>query len=79
MQAPEGYLRQLTEGGQLPCNSKKKKKKKTFLDSKPSVQLSRRQARWQEFLSRFDFKWEYRKGVLMLLTLSVAALHCSIT
>ena len=37
-------------------------KPNTFLDSKPSVQLSRRQARWQEFLSRFDFKWEYRKG-----------------
>jgi len=30
MQAPEGYLRQLTEGGQLPCNSKKKKKKKNL-------------------------------------------------
>ena len=26
------------------------------------VELSRRQVRWQEFLSRFDFKWEYRKG-----------------
>ena len=37
-------------------------KPNTYLDSKPSVQLSRRQARWQEFLSRFDFKWEYRKG-----------------
>ena len=37
-------------------------KPNTYLDSKPSVQLSRRQVRWQEFLSRFDFKWEYRKG-----------------
>jgi RNase H-like domain found in reverse transcriptase/Reverse transcriptase (RNA-dependent DNA polymerase)/Integrase zinc binding domain/Retroviral aspartyl protease len=24
--------------------------------------LSRRQARWMEFLSRFDFKWEYQPG-----------------
>ena len=37
-------------------------KPNTFLDSTPSVQLSRRQARWQEFLLRFDFKWEYCKG-----------------
>ena len=37
-------------------------KPNTYLDSKPSVQLSRTQALWQEFLSRFDFKWEYRKG-----------------
>ena len=37
-------------------------KPNTYLDSKPPVQLSRRQVRWQEFLSRFDFKWEYRKG-----------------
>ena len=36
-------------------------KPNTFLDSKPSVQLSRRQVHWQ-FLSRFDFTWEYRKG-----------------
>ncbi|KAL0053947.1 hypothetical protein WJX82_001566 [Trebouxia sp. C0006] len=32
-------------------------KPNTFLDSKPSVQLSRRQARWQELLSRFDFRF----------------------
>ena len=37
-------------------------KPNTFLDGKPSVQFSRRQARWQEFLSRFDFKWEFRMG-----------------
>jgi len=37
-------------------------KPNTYLDSKPSVQLSGRQVRWQEFLSRFDFKWEYGKG-----------------
>ena len=37
-------------------------KPNTFLDSKPSVQLSRRQVHWQQFLSRFDFTWEYRKG-----------------
>ena len=37
-------------------------KPNTFLDCKPSVQLSRRQVHWQQFLSCFDFKWEYRKG-----------------
>ena len=37
-------------------------KPNTFLDSKPAVQLSSRQVRWQHFLSRFDFQWEYRKG-----------------
>ena len=31
-------------------------KPNTYLDNKPSVQLSRRQVRWQQFLSRFDFK-----------------------
>ena len=34
----------------------------TFLHTKPAVQLSRRQTHWMEFLSRFDFVWEYRKG-----------------
>ena len=37
-------------------------KPNTFLDSKPAVQLSSRQVHWQQFLSRFDFEWEYRKG-----------------
>ena len=37
-------------------------KPNTFLDSKPSTQLSRRQVGWQALLSRFDFQWEYRKG-----------------
>jgi hypothetical protein len=37
-------------------------KPNTFLSSKPAVQLTRRQVHWQEFLSRFDFTWEYRKG-----------------
>ena len=32
----------------------------TYLDSKPD--LSRRQARWYEFLSRFNYKWKYRPG-----------------
>ena len=32
----------------------------TFLPTQPT--LSRRQARWAEFLSRFRFKWEYRPG-----------------
>jgi hypothetical protein len=32
----------------------------TFLDTQ--VNLSRRQARWSEFLSRFKFDWEYRPG-----------------
>ena len=38
-------------------------KPNTFLDTKPAVQLSGRQVRWQQFLSRFDFQWEYRKGL----------------
>ena len=38
-------------------------KPNTFLDSNPAVQLSSRQVRWQEFLARFHFEWEYRKGV----------------
>lgn len=38
-------------------------KPNTFLDTKPSTQLSRRQVGWQQFLSRFDYRWEYRKGV----------------
>ena len=35
---------------------------KTFLISKPAVQLTRRQVRWQEFLSNIKFEWEYIKG-----------------
>ena len=31
-------------------------------DQKSAEQLSRRQARWMERLSRFTFKWEYRPG-----------------
>lgn len=35
----------------------------TYLqDQKSSNLLSRRQARWMEFLSRFSFTWEYRPG-----------------
>ena len=37
-------------------------KPNTFLNSKPPTLLSRRQVRWQAFLSRLDFEWEYRKG-----------------
>ena len=37
-------------------------KPNTFLSSKPAVQLTRRQVHWQEFLSRFDFTWDYIKG-----------------
>ena len=37
-------------------------KPNTFLDIKPSTQLSRRQVDWQACLSRFDLQWEYRKG-----------------
>jgi hypothetical protein len=32
----------------------------TFFDTE--VNMSRRQARWSEFLSRFEFDWEYRSG-----------------
>lgn len=38
-------------------------KPNTFLSSKPPTQLSRRQVGWQQFLSRFEYKWEYRKGI----------------
>ena len=34
----------------------------TFLDTKSTEQFSRRQARWQIELSRFDLKWVYEKG-----------------
>jgi hypothetical protein len=27
------------------------------------TQMSRRQVGWQQFLSRFDYQWEYRKGI----------------
>ena len=37
-------------------------KPNTFPDSKPAVPLSSRQVHWQQFLSRFDIEWEYRKG-----------------
>jgi hypothetical protein len=32
----------------------------TFLQTQ--VQLSRRQARWMEFMSRFNYKWQYKPG-----------------
>ena len=52
-------------------------KPNTFLDSKPSVQLSRRQVHWQQFLSRFDFHMGISQGlVLMWLIRSAATLHC---
>jgi len=38
-------------------------KPNTFLDTKPPTQLSRRQVGWQQFLARFDYTWEYRKGI----------------
>lgn len=31
-------------------------------DHNPLIYLSRRQARWMEFFSRFHYKWEYRPG-----------------
>ena len=34
----------------------------TYLDSKPAVQLSSRQVRWHEFLSRSHFAWEHDIG-----------------
>ena len=37
-------------------------KPNAFLTSKPAVQLTSRQVRWQEFLSRSDFSLEYVKG-----------------
>lgn len=36
----------------------------TFLDTQPS--LSRRQARWQDFLSRFHFTWKFLPCVIIL-------------
>ena len=38
-------------------------KPNTYLHSKPAVQLSSRQVRRLEILSRFHFAWEYCKGV----------------
>jgi hypothetical protein len=32
----------------------------TYFDTKP--ELSRREARWQEYLSQFDFRWQYLPG-----------------
>jgi hypothetical protein len=32
------------------------------LDTKPPAQLSRRQVRWQQSMSRFDYTWAWRKG-----------------
>jgi transposase InsO family protein len=38
-------------------------KPNTVLDTKPPVQLSRRQVRWQDLLTRFQpYKWEHRQG-----------------
>lgn len=37
-------------------------KPNTYLDTKSHEQLTPRQVRWQQFLSRFHFDWEYRKG-----------------
>ena len=37
-------------------------KPNTYLDTKSHEQLTSRQVRWQQFLSRFHFDWEYRKG-----------------
>ena len=33
------------------------------LDTKSPTQLSRRQVRWQQFLSRCEFDWERRAGI----------------
>ena len=37
-------------------------KPKVILNTRPPDALSRRQCRWQEILSCFDFKWEWMKG-----------------
>ena len=34
------------------------------IDTRAPTQLNRRQVRWQLFLSRFDFIWEWQKGAL---------------
>ena len=38
------------------------RKPNTFLSSKTVVQLTKRQVHCQEFLSSFDFTWDYIKG-----------------
>ena len=53
-------------------------KPNTYLDSKPAIQLSSRQVRWEEFLSRFHFERKNRKGVHTLLTPLVETLLCTL-
>ena len=43
-----------------PFTVKTDHKPLTFLDGVPT--LNRRQARWMEYLARFDYTWEYLKG-----------------
>ena len=48
------------EGGQSGVTVVTDHKPNSFFASMPT--LSRRQARWQKFLSRFHYSWEYRPG-----------------
>ena len=48
-------------------------KPNTFLESKAPTQLSRRQVGWQQFLSRFHYKWSTGTAFITLL------IHCHVT
>ena len=45
----------------------------THLQEQPS--LSRRQARWMEYLARFDYDWKYRPGHLNVIIKLVVIRH----
>ncbi len=51
-------------------------KPNTYLDSKPAVQLSSRQGRWQKSCLASILHERTARVCIMLLTLSVAILHC---
>jgi 8-oxo-dGTP pyrophosphatase MutT (NUDIX family) len=48
------------EGGEFPVTLVTDHHPNTYLPTQQM--LSRRQARWVEFMERFQYKWEYRKG-----------------
>lgn len=48
-------------------------KPNTYFDSKPS--LSRREARWVEFLAQFTYAWEYKAGKENVVADSLSRLH----
>jgi len=49
--------------GAVPLRVVTDHKPNITLATKPSSQLSRRQVRWMQSMARFEFEWEWRKGV----------------